>query len=507
MRLAKQNTPQDELLRTVQSSSSQPNDFKAILIEKSRKHKVALLAEIKRASPSKGHIANVDPVAQAITYALAGAATISVLTEPHWFKGSLHDLAAVRAALNKAGLATTTCVLRKDFIIDEYQLLEARSAGADTALLIVASLSPEELARLMAFSRNLGMEPLVEVATEGEMRTALAANASVIGINNRDLHTMEVDMSKTARLCRLVPANADIVILSLSGVATRADVESFIDAGASGILVGESLMRAPSPPAFIREILALPHPRTLCKICGVRDAEAATWAVDAGADFIGMIFAPSKRKVTEEEAQSIVRAVRKRRPRQETWVAPSLSFRPVDGQDDVDGMGKWFEVWSLLFRHATLLGGPLTVGVFVDATVEEMNGVAERVGLDIIQLHGSEGWKIAHELVRPTIRVMHMDPGVDSDAVLSKLEAGYAAAALLDSRGGGTGKAFNWKVGVDVQARAPFILAGGLTVDNVSSAIQQVKPWCVDVSSGVESDGVKNRLKIEAFVRNAREAL
>ena len=167
---------------------------------------LGLLAEIKRASPSKGDIAKgIDAPQQALVYALAGACTISTLTEPMWFKGSLADMEGVRAALEGAGLSPGgTCVLRKDFVVDEYMLLEARAHGADTALLIVAALSAAELSSLMAFSRSLGMEPLVEAANEGEMRVALDAGARVIGVNNRNLHTFKLDLETTARIARQV---------------------------------------------------------------------------------------------------------------------------------------------------------------------------------------------------------------------------------------------------------------------------------------------------------------
>ena len=193
-----------EALRARVAAAAPPNDFAAVL---SKSGPMALLAEMKRASPSKGDIApHTDAAQQGLTYALAGACTISVLTEPSWFKGSLDDLARVRAALVAGGLGEEVCVLRKDFIVDEYQLLEARAHGADTALLIVAALSAAELSSLMAFSRSLGMEPLVEAANEGEMRVALDAGARVIGVNNRNLHTFEVDMTTTSRCAALVPS-------------------------------------------------------------------------------------------------------------------------------------------------------------------------------------------------------------------------------------------------------------------------------------------------------------
>ena len=135
-----------------------------------------------------------------------------------------------------------------------------------------------------------------------------------------------------------------------------------------------------------------------------------------------------------------------------------------------------------------------------------MNSVADRVGLDLIQLHGAEGWDVATQLNRPAVRVVHMVPESRAEQVTAELRAGLAAAVLLDSKGGGTGTTFDWAVGRTVQEQAPFILAGGLTPLNVASAVAQVGPWCVDVSSGVETDGVKDHSKIAAFVANAKAA-
>lgn len=213
---------------------------------------MAVIAEVKRASPSKGDIApGMDAVAQAMKYALGGAAGISVLTEPTWFKGSLEDLAGVRQAIEALGEARPA-VLRKDFIIDAYQVLEARVAGADSVLLIVAALADDELGSLLALCRELGMEPLVEVNNADEMARALAAGAAVIGINNRDLRTFNVDLGTTDRLAGMV--SGGVLLAALSGIAERGDVERFQAAGAAAVLVGEALMVAGNPAGKIREL-------------------------------------------------------------------------------------------------------------------------------------------------------------------------------------------------------------------------------------------------------------
>jgi anthranilate synthase/indole-3-glycerol phosphate synthase/phosphoribosylanthranilate isomerase len=214
---------------------------------------VALIAEIKRASPSKGDIApGIDAARQATVYAAAGAAGISVLTEPAWFKGSLEDMLAARLAVDHLG-DERPGILRKDFIVDPYQLLEAAVYGADAALLIVACLDDATLKELIQECQQLDMEALVEVNNAREAERALEAGATFIGINNRDLRTFEVDTGTTERVAGAVPPA--VMLAALSGVASRADVERFAQAGARAVLVGEALMVAADPGEKIREML------------------------------------------------------------------------------------------------------------------------------------------------------------------------------------------------------------------------------------------------------------
>jgi len=221
---------------------------------------MAVIAEVKRASPSKGDIApGLDAAEQAMKYAQGGAAAISVLTEPTWFKGTLDDLLAVRETVGALG-AERPAVLRKDFIIDAYQVAEGRTYGADSVLLIVAALSDELLVSLMERSRDMGMEPLVEVNNAEEMDRALAAGARVVGINNRDLRSFRVDLGTTDRLASMAPNR--VLLAALSGISTRAGVERFQNAGAQAVLVGEALMVADDPAAKIRELRGMSIART-----------------------------------------------------------------------------------------------------------------------------------------------------------------------------------------------------------------------------------------------------
>jgi indole-3-glycerol phosphate synthase len=208
---------------------------------------VRIIAEVKRASPSAGAIAaGLDAVAQARRYAAAGAAAISVLTDGPGFGGSLEDLAAVRAAV-------ATPLLRKDFVLDRYQLLEARLAGADAALLIVAALPDARLRRLLDDAAALSLAALVEVHDEPELDRAVAAGARLVGVNNRDLRTFAVDLAASERLLPRLPAAAKGV--AESGVRTPADARRLRAAGAANLLVGEALVRAEDPGALLREMM------------------------------------------------------------------------------------------------------------------------------------------------------------------------------------------------------------------------------------------------------------
>jgi indole-3-glycerol phosphate synthase len=206
----------------------------------------SVIGEVKRASPSAGTIAKgADPAEQALAYQEGGAAAISVLTEPIHFGGSLADLVDVRAAVSLP-------VLRKDFLVHPDQVLEARAHGADSVLLITACLDDDELAGMVAASRGLGMEPLVETHSGPDLSRALAADARIVGVNARDLETLDVDLGSALDRLRSVPT--DRVAVLESGISSRAHVEDAMAAGASAILVGETLMRAADPAAAIRRL-------------------------------------------------------------------------------------------------------------------------------------------------------------------------------------------------------------------------------------------------------------
>ena len=210
---------------------------------------MSLIAEVKRSSPSKGVLAQIaDPAALAEQYAEAGASMISVLTERRRFGGSLDDLDAVRARVDIP-------VLRKDFMVDEYQFFEARAHGADVVLLIVAALGANQLKDYFQLASELGMRSLVEVHTHDELERALEISPEIVGVNSRNLKTLEVDTGAFAELIPRLPA--DVVRVAESGITNRRDVDYAQNSGATAILVGEALVRAGEPATAVRELLGL----------------------------------------------------------------------------------------------------------------------------------------------------------------------------------------------------------------------------------------------------------
>jgi indole-3-glycerol phosphate synthase len=249
---AKQRRPlaaiEAELEAVQADNARQLRDFRAALADRGD---VALIAEIKRSSPSAGLIrADFDPATIAGWYRDAGAAALSVLTDERYFGGRLEFVEQARAA-------SSLPILRKDFVIDRRQLIEARLAGADAVLLIVRILSDDELTALLGAARALGMAALVEAHDADEVRRAVDADAELIGVNNRDLDTLTVDLAVTERLAELVPP--DRVLVSESGVHSRADVARVAAAGAKAVLVGQHLMSQENVTAAARELVRVPR--------------------------------------------------------------------------------------------------------------------------------------------------------------------------------------------------------------------------------------------------------
>lgn len=463
--------------------------------------KLSLMAEIKRASPSKGIISlSTCAPAQARTYALAGASVISVLTEPDWFKGSIDDMRAVRQAL--AGMPNRPAVLRKEFIFDEYQILEARVAGADTFLLIVKMLDTPLLERLYKYGQSLGMEAVVEVNTTDEMEIAVKLGSKVIGVNNRNLTTFDVDMDTTNRLMEMVPAGT--TLCALSGITGPQDVEPYLKTGVGAVLVGEALMRAKDTTNFISELLggnseqikSRTSEHLAVKICGTRSAEAAKAAIEAGADLIGMILVTGrKRCVSTETALAISQTVHNT-PKATSSYAKSSAAGTEKAVSFFEHKGAY------ALQHPSRA---LIVGVFQNQPLDYVLEQQRLLNLDIVQLHGQEPLEWASIIPVPVIRAFK-----PNDAGIAA--RGFHSLPLLDSGAGGTGEQLDMSTVVDVLRKdggLHVLFAGGLNPDNVAKTVQSLgdqaeKVVAVDVSSGVETDGEQDLEKIRAFVKAAK---
>ncbi|MGE5595951.1 MAG: phosphoribosylanthranilate isomerase [Hyphomicrobiales bacterium] len=242
---------------------------------------------------------------------------------------------------------------------------------------------------------------------------------------------------------------------------------------------------------------------TYVKICGLKDAETAVETARAGADFIGLMFAESRRKVTPQETYDITEAVRseRRTPPPATFEAPAPG--------DVRGLS-WFGAWSEAIEQALFRWRPLIVGVFADQTVSEVNDIADAAHLDLVQLSGDESPEFVRQIERPVIKAFHIGEQTVAEDLFAAAQGLTAAGIMLDTASatarGGTGQTFDWSVAESAARRLPFLLAGGLSPANVADAVARVQPWGVDVSSGVETDGTKDIEKIRAFIRAAKGA-
>ncbi|MGZ8351246.1 MAG: bifunctional indole-3-glycerol-phosphate synthase TrpC/phosphoribosylanthranilate isomerase TrpF, partial [Allosphingosinicella sp.] len=402
------------------------------------------IMEVKRASPSEGSLrAGADPAAQARAYA-GSADAISVLTDTPFFGGSLADLAAVRRVYDGP-------ILAKDFIVDPRQVAEARLAGADAVLVMLSVLDDAEAAVIMAEADRLGMDVLVEAHDKTEVCRAVALEASVIGINNRDLKSLRVDLGTTERLAGLVPD--DRLVVAESGISGREDVER-LARFADAFLVGSSLMRADEPVLAAR---ALVHGRV--KVCGLRSVEDVEAASANGASFAGLVMVPgTPRAVSRAEAEPLAAAAR-----------------------------------------AT---GAAAVGVFRNEKVDEVALAAMALQLAAVQLHGEEDAFYIKGLrallpegteiwATGAVGEAMPEPRLGADRTLFDTR--------VDGRCGGTGSAFDW---TRLRGRAELdkaVLAGGITSANARAAAA-VGAWALDTCTGVEAaPGRKDPAKLAAF--------
>jgi indole-3-glycerol phosphate synthase/phosphoribosylanthranilate isomerase len=404
------------------------------------------IMEIKRSSPSQGQLRrSADPATIARAYR-GSADAISVLTDEPYFGGSFADLRAARAVYDGP-------ILAKDFIVDPRQVAEARIHGADAILVMLSVLDDDSASKVMAEAERLAMDVLVEAHDEQEVRRALRLGARLIGINNRDLATMQVDLATTERLAALVPA--DRILVSESGIQDRSDVER-LAGRADAFLVGSALMRAPDPALAAR---ALAFGRV--KICGLTSAEDMAMARESGASYGGLVMVPgTPRAVGRSQAAAIAGAA----------------------------------------------GLPI-VGVFRNEKLMQVATSAEALGVHAVQLHGEEDMsyiRALRSMLPPKVEIWAAgavgedlpDPRLGADRTLFDTS--------LNGRSGGTGIAFDWSRIGGRKDLVRSVLAGGLHPANARAAAR-VGAFALDVGSGVESrPGRKDKARVSAFFEALR---
>ncbi len=410
--------------------------------------------ECKKASPSKGLIRenfDLDEILSAYTPYAAG---ISVLTDEKYFQGKFEYLAYVTERVAQP-------VLNKDFFVDSYQVYLARHYNADAVLLMLSVLSDDEYRELASVANSLSLDILTEVSNEEEMERAIALEANIIGINNRNLRDLSTDLATTERLVPMLEkATHDYVVISESGIYTHQDVLRLAPVS-QGFLVGSALMAETDLQRAVKTLV-----NGAVKVCGLTSKEQAQMAFDSGASFGGLIFAEkSPRCVSKEQAISITQ--------------------------DVEGA---------------------FVGVFVNHDVDEVASLAASLGLFAVQLHGNEDeayiTALADKLpegceIWKAEGVQATSAGALPESVDRHLKNGLLSRVLLDCQvgdaKGGTGESFNWQLINDIETKHKLVLAGGINADNVANAIA-TGCGAIDVNSGVETTpGTKSESKLDAL--------
>ena len=436
------------------------------------------ICEVKKASPSKGIIAEHFPYLDiAKEYEVAGAAAISVLTEPDFFKGDKKYLQEIASTVKIP-------VLRKDFIIDEYQIYQAKVWGASAILLICACLDVPTLTKFRELADSLGLSSLVEAHDEHEVQMAIDCGARIIGVNNRNLKDFTVDVQNSVRLRNLV--QDDVIFVSESGLETPEDIQVLRDNNIGVALMGETFMRSPNKVEKLAYLYGPTYYTPKVKMCGISKVETIPAVVDAKPDYMGLVFAPSKRQVTVDQAKTLVEELYKQNVVGNNSEAEQTE--PVTSLDTASS--------------ETIK----TVGVFVNETIENLLKIAEEVKLDVIQLHGDEDESFIQILKEQSNVEVWKAVQVRSAADAEKWIDSSADMLLFDAyhkdERGGTGEVFDWS-SLDEFER-PFMLAGGIDSTNVARAIRTVRPYGIDISSGIETNGVKDNEKMKAFTNIVR---
>ena len=420
------------------------------------------ICEVKKASPSKGIIAEHFPYLDiAKEYEVAGAAAISVLTEPDFFKGDKKYLQEIASTVKIP-------VLRKDFIIDEYQIYQAKVWGASAILLICACLDVPTLTKFRELADSLGLSSLVEAHDEKEVQMAIDCGARIIGVNNRNLKDFTVDVQNSVRLRNLV--QDDVIFVSESGLETPEDIQVLRDNNIGVALMGETFMRSPNKVEKLAYLYGPTYYTPKVKMCGISKIETISAVVEAKPDYMGLVFAPSKRQVTVEQAEILVEELHK----------------------------------QCINHYDTKV--VKTVGVFVNETLDNLVRIADTANLDAVQLHGDEDEAFIQSLKERTNvevwKAVQIRSAADAETWIDSSADMLLFDAYHKDERGGTGEVFDWSC-LDEFER-PFMLAGGIDSTNVARAIRTVRSYGIDISSGIETDGVKDNEKITAFTKLVR---
>lgn len=427
------------------------------------------ICEVKKASPSKGIIAEHFPYLDiAKEYEVAGAAAISVLTEPDFFKGNKKYLQEIASAVKIP-------VLRKDFIIDEYQIYQAKVWGASAILLICACLDVPMLTKFRELADSLGLSSLVEAHDEHEVQMAIDCGARIIGVNNRNLKDFTVDVQNSVRLRNLV--QDDVIFVSESGLETPEDIQVLRDNNIGVALMGETFMRSPNKVEKLAYLYGPTYYTLKVKMCGISKVETIPAVVEAKPDYMGLVFAPSKRQVTVDQAKTLVEELHKQYTKRYNNGAEQSNNHEIK-----------------------------TVGVFVNETLDNLVSIATEANLDVVQLHGDEDEAFIQSLKGRTNveiwKAVQIRSAADAEAWIDSSADMLLFDAYHKDERGGTGEVFDWSC-LDEFER-PFMLAGGIDSTNVARAIRTVRSYGIDISSGIETEGVKDDEKIKAFTNIVR---
>ena len=433
------------------------------------------ICEVKKASPSKGIIAEHFPYLEiAKEYEVAGAAAISVLTEPDFFKGDKKYLQEIASTVKIP-------VLRKDFIIDEYQIYQAKVWGASAILLICACLDVPTLTKFRELADSLGLSSLVEAHDEAEVQMAIDCGARIIGVNNRNLKDFTVDVQNSVRLRNLV--QDDVIFVSESGLETPEDIQVLRDNNIGVALMGETFMRSPNKVEKLAYLYGSTYYTPKIKMCGISKIETIPAVIEANPDYMGLVFAPSKRQVTVDQAKTLVEELHKQYANRYNRDAEQYSNQTLIHQEFIK-----------------------TVGIFVNETLDNLVTIATEVNLDAVQLHGDEDEAFIQSLKERTNvevwKAVQIRSAADAEAWIDSSADMLLFDAYHKDERGGTGEVFDWSC-LDEFER-PFMLAGGIDGTNVARAIRTVRPYGIDISSGIETEGVKDDKKIKAFTNIVR---